>query len=71
MTREQKMMAARRSLLKILPRDILENLSQFERPHMLSIPQLVREAADHWNIQEVRDAIDRVFRRADPEGTQP
>jgi hypothetical protein len=70
MTRDQKMMAARRSLLKILPRDTLERLSRFDRPHMFTTPELIQKSSEQWDLQEVKDAIDQVFRRTDPEGTQ-
>ena len=71
MTREAKMKAARRALLGILPRETLEHLSQSGRPYMCTKSELVSLAAEKWDLDEVHEAIQRVFRRADPEGTQP
>ncbi len=71
MTREAKMKAARYALLRVIPRQTLERLSQSERPHMCTQAELVRLAAEKWDLREVHDAVQRVFRRADPEGTQP
>jgi hypothetical protein len=64
-------MAARRSLLRCLPRETLERLSQRDRPHLFTIKELIELCARRWDLHEVREGIDRVFRRADPKGTQP
>jgi hypothetical protein len=64
-------MVARRALLGILPRETLERLSQSERPHLYTKSELVALAADKWDLDEVQEAVQRIFRRADPEGTQP
>lgn len=66
-------MVARIKLLNILPRKALEDmLSNNERPHMKTKRELVIIAAtSRWNLSEVHNEIERIFRRADPEGTQP
>lgn len=65
-------MVARFKLLNILPRAALERISNHERPHMMTKKELIIMAATaRWNLEEVKDEIDRIFRRADPEGTQP
>lgn len=71
MTREAKMKAARRSLLGILPREKLEWLSQSSQPHMCTKSELVSLAAEKWDTDEVHEAIQSIFQRANPEGTQP
>lgn len=62
--KSNKRNAARRKLLKILPRASLESLYQFERPYMKSMTELVNHAAERWDEDEVRDAIKIVFRQA-------
>jgi hypothetical protein len=57
-------MAARRKLLNILPRNTLEAIYQFERPHMKSMSELVIHAAERWNEDEVRAAIELIFHKA-------
>ena len=71
MTREAKMKAARRALLGIIPRETLERLSQSVRPHMCTKSELIVLAVEKWDIDEVHEAVQLVFRRADPEGTSP
>jgi hypothetical protein len=56
--------AARRKLLKILPRAALELLSQSERAWSLSMSDLVCKAIEHWDVEEVRIEVDKIFRRA-------
>lgn len=63
--------SARRKLLNILSREELERLSRDERPHMLTHKGLVDLGVKKWDLQEVHDCVERIFRRADPEGTSP
>lgn len=63
--------AARRKLLNILSRADLEFLSLADRPHMKTHGELINLAVKNWDLQEVHDCVERIFRRADPEGTQP
>lgn len=65
------MNAARRALLGMLPREELERLSQSARPHMRTKSELIALAVEKWDLDEVHKAVQRVFRRADPEGTSP
>jgi hypothetical protein len=62
---------ARGKLLRIMPREVLERMVRHERPHMLSMKQLVELAIEHWDTSIVYDELQRILRRADPEGTQP
>ncbi len=65
-------MSARFKLLQILPRKALEELSQHDRPHTLTKGELVTIAAtSRWNLGDVHDEVERIFRLADPEGTSP
>jgi hypothetical protein len=49
----------------------LERLSRADRPHLCTKPELIAAAVEKWDLDEVHEAVQRVFRRADPEGTQP
>lgn len=69
--KSNKMMAARRKLVRILPRDVLEHMSGAERPHMLTMTQLVEMSVTRWDLHEVKEAVNRIFMRADPEGAGP
>jgi hypothetical protein len=57
--------AARRRLLNILDRRILEDLSGHDKPHTLSRPALLTACVEHWNEPAVRAAIERKLKRAD------
>lgn len=56
--------AARRKILNILPRKILEEFSQHSRPHTQTKRQLVELAVVNWNEGEIRDEINAILRNA-------
>lgn len=56
--------STRRKILTILPRRTLDVLSRHERPHTLTLPQLLDECIKHWHTENVKDALDRVFHKA-------
>lgn len=58
---KNRKMAARRKLLKILPRETLEQLSKLDRPHMCTFEELVARCSENWDAVEVRDAIEKVL----------
>jgi hypothetical protein len=55
--------AARRKLLSILPRPVLQTMSRHERPWTLTKPQLLTACIEQWDEEAVRDAVDKVLRR--------
>ena len=56
--------AARRKLLGILPRSALEDLSGIERPWHSSRSDLTEQAIARWMEDEIREAIESLFRIA-------
>jgi hypothetical protein len=57
----KKKAAARRKVLNILPRKMLEEFSRHDRPHMQTKPQLIALALANWDEDEIRDAIDVIL----------
>lgn len=68
--RTNKREAARRKLLGILPRHALEQASGLEKPWHTSRGDLVTICASHWDEDEVREQIERIFSFAkEPDAT--
>ena len=55
--------AARRKLLSILPRPVLDTLSHHERPWTLTMPQLLSACVEQWDETAVRAALEKILVR--------
>jgi hypothetical protein len=55
--------AARRKLLSILPRSVLQTMSRHERPWTLTTPQLLAACIEQWDENAVRDALEKLLMR--------
>ena len=56
--------AARRKMLTILPRPVLETLSRHERPWTLTMPQVLSACVEQWDETAVRAALEKILVRA-------
>jgi hypothetical protein len=55
--------AARRKLLSILPRPVLETLSRHERSWTLTMPQLLSACVEQWDETAVRAVLEKILVR--------
>jgi hypothetical protein len=55
--------AARRKMLGILPRPVLQTMSMHERPWTLTLPQLLAACVEFWDEARVRDALEKILAR--------
>jgi hypothetical protein len=60
----ERVMARRRRLLRALSRDTLEALSGYDRPHILTISDLIECAAGRWDREAVEAEITALIERA-------
>ena len=60
--------AARRKLLSILPRPVLQTMSHHERPWTLTMPQLLTACVEQWDENAVRDALEKLLMRTTDDG---
>jgi len=59
--------AAKRKLLSILPRSVLQTMSRHERPWTLTTPQLLAACIEQWDEKVVRDALEKLLMRTTDE----
>jgi hypothetical protein len=55
---------ARRKLLRIMPRSVLEDMSGHPRPYMQTHAQLVDQSLARWDADEIKAQIEVLLRAA-------
>ena len=55
--------AARRKVLSILPRSVLDILSHHERPWTLTMPQVLGACVEQWDETAVRTTLEKILAR--------
>lgn len=70
--RQKSVRISRTKLLKLMPRRILEEMSQAEHPHRLSVVELIKICIEAWEDGShlVKNELKRLFTHATTGGIQ-